>query len=68
MAHEAHTIRIPAQFVRVGDEVHFLGRSHIIVDTSETNGWGDPVARAADGWGITIQPGIDLTITKRIDR
>lgn len=40
--------------VRPGDIIVFSGTPHMIATVDERNGFGDPIARAADGWGITL--------------
>src|SRR5688572_2344394 len=44
--------------VRPGDLLRFLSGWHRIVSTDERNAWGHPIARADDGWGITLLPGL----------
>ena len=47
--------QVPAPDIRPGDLIHFLGTWHR-VSTLDRTAAGLPVARAADGWGITLEP------------
>jgi hypothetical protein len=49
------TQRISGTEIQAADIIHFLGHDHLIVSTDERNGFGDRIARAANGWGIALE-------------
>lgn len=56
------------QPVRPGDIVMFSGHPHLIASTDKRTKAGDPVAKAADGWGITLRPDCTLRIPSPNER
>jgi hypothetical protein len=50
----ATTPRASTRPVRPGDVIVFLGAPHLIASVDERTKDGNPIARAADGWGITL--------------
>lgn len=55
---------IPAGDIRVGDIIEFLGTWHRVSHLDDRTAAGLPVARAVDGWGITLEP----TAVFKVDR
>lgn len=56
------------QPVRPGDIVMFSGSPHLIASTDERTKAGNPIARAADGWGITLETDGTLRIPQPNER
>jgi hypothetical protein len=51
-----------ARPVRPGDIVVFSGTPHLIVSTDARTKAGNPIAKAADGWGISLEADGTLSI------
>lgn len=54
--------------VQPGDVIVFSGRPHLIVSTDHRTKAGNPVARAADGWGISLDEDGTLSIPQPNER
>lgn len=54
--------------VRPGDLIVFSGTPHLIATVDERNVFGEPIARTADGWGITLDSDGSLNIPNPNDR
>lgn len=66
-------VPVPAQDVRVGDDIVYLGVPHRVLEITEHQApaaWGDLgiteycIARGAEGWGYALLPGQPVEVLR----